>query len=610
MVYVNSTTATIIAAGLGAAAYYLYMNVIEPHQKAQKEFQVEQAQRELLKMEEEELTKRGTNKQAAKKKQAPATSHQKKDGHQRNDDRGAEEVNPNGTEMGHRAAMNRKERRKVAGAAVDGPAQVQVADTETTKNEQPLKGQQETAREPEVLGAPEPAMLARDGPARDTRHPHAHESLDPIKPVKARGSPNTASTSTSMSSSFSIAMTVTKEVSEKVEQAVPNHKLAALQALLKAKEHALIAADARVEEANHRIIELQKRAEADAETVKVAKKTETGTQTLARENQNAAEKNPKQGDNTRVAELEARVEGLEQRRIQAKAQIKQLQELDQEKRQELNEAEHRADAATQEKEEIHRQAMAILSEKDEIIANLEKNLAALEGELEAAKMQVEQYVDAVEHLEAVSRTQCESLESEKCSLFEETEMLRSELADDSEMRKRQETELRRVQTQLSKVKSEHSECAAQYDEILVAKKNLVLELLERTQEFEAMMEGKAATDARLKAMTEGKAATDARLKAFVQESREKRMELEEEYDVLSLRVVELEHQLAGFQQKETREKSEAKNVKVSEAIEGQVASEPKQGLEEEYLEQVEKPSPFSLRLGIETSLLNFSIKAE
>ncbi|KAF9186173.1 hypothetical protein BGZ50_002614 [Haplosporangium sp. Z 11] len=605
MGYINSTTVTFVAAGLGAAAYYIYSNVIEPHQKAQKDFQAEQAQRGLLELKEKELAKRGTNKQVATKKQALATSHQKKVGHQ-NDDCSAEDVNETIETFNPFNLLD-------AAAAT-----ISISGKSLKKNQ--TRGDREMAREPEILCAPEQATLARDGSTKDARHPHALASLDPVKPAIARGPSNTAPTSTStllMSSSSSIEMmTVAKEVFEKVvliEQSIPNpnHELATLQALLKAKERALIAADARIEEANHRILELQKQVEADTEAVKVAKKAETGARkreerlesltytnsllvqqlTLERENQSAAEKNLKQGDSsntetstTRVTELVARVEDLEQRRIQATAQIKQLQELDQDKQQRLNEAECRANAAMQEKEEIHRQAAALLSEKDERIATLEMDLAALEDELEAAKRQLEQYVDAVEHLEAVSRTQCESLESEKCSLFEETEILRAELADDSEMRKRQEVELRRVQRQLSKIESEHSECAIQYDEILVAKESLGLELVMKTQEFEAMMEGKAAVD--------------AQLEAFIRESKEKRMEFEEERDVLLLRVVELEHQLAGFQRKETREKSDAKDVKVSETFEIQVASEPKQGVEVEYLEQEEEPQPFSVQLGV------------
>ncbi|GJJ69194.1 hypothetical protein EMPS_01540 [Entomortierella parvispora] len=67
MEYLNPTTATFVAAGAGAGAYYVYANVIEPQNQAQRILQAEQAQQELLRLEEAKLSKRGSNKQAKKK---------------------------------------------------------------------------------------------------------------------------------------------------------------------------------------------------------------------------------------------------------------------------------------------------------------------------------------------------------------------------------------------------------------------------------------------------------------------------------------------------------------------------------------------------------------
>ncbi|KAG0052712.1 hypothetical protein BGZ83_002180 [Gryganskiella cystojenkinii] len=67
MEFLNPTTATFVAAGAGAGAYYVYANVIEPQNQAQRVLQAEQAQEELLRLEEEKLSKRGSNKQAKKK---------------------------------------------------------------------------------------------------------------------------------------------------------------------------------------------------------------------------------------------------------------------------------------------------------------------------------------------------------------------------------------------------------------------------------------------------------------------------------------------------------------------------------------------------------------
>ncbi|KAF9923980.1 hypothetical protein FBU30_005966 [Linnemannia zychae] len=67
MEYVNPTTFTFVAAGAGAGAYYIYSNVIEPQNQAQRILQAKQAEKELLLNLEEEASRRGTNKQVKKK---------------------------------------------------------------------------------------------------------------------------------------------------------------------------------------------------------------------------------------------------------------------------------------------------------------------------------------------------------------------------------------------------------------------------------------------------------------------------------------------------------------------------------------------------------------
>ncbi|KAG0285955.1 hypothetical protein BGZ96_009878 [Linnemannia gamsii] len=83
-----------VAAGAGAGAYYVYANVIEPQNQAQRVLQAEQAQKELLMKleEEEEVLRRGTNKQAAKKKPI-AVTRPKKIEHDNNSDVTPEDLN-------------------------------------------------------------------------------------------------------------------------------------------------------------------------------------------------------------------------------------------------------------------------------------------------------------------------------------------------------------------------------------------------------------------------------------------------------------------------------------------------------------------------------------
>jgi chromosome segregation ATPase len=79
----------------------------------------------------------------------------------------------------------------------------------------------------------------------------------------------------------------------------------------------------------------------------------------------------------------------------------------------------------------------------------------LEGELENSKLQVEQYADAVSHAEEVARSQAESFEGEKHSLIEEIDMLRGQLAQESDKVAQKEVEVKRAQDEHKALSSKH-----------------------------------------------------------------------------------------------------------------------------------------------------------
>ncbi|KAG0381181.1 hypothetical protein BGX24_008085 [Mortierella sp. AD032] len=601
MEYVNPTTISFVAAGAGAGAYYVYANVIEPQNQAQRVLQAEQAQKELLlNLEEEEASRRGTNKQVKKK---PIIVVRPKKVENDNSDVKPEDLNEKIStsnpfdllEAQHAAAnvtskakkgaskkkvevtvttaaaapadesktekavkfdptpvvtelpkvVSKKERKAAASkkevTPVTSPTaivQLTVAATAAAASKKADQWSEAgSPREPEHLHTPEPFKpvrghrntFAAPAPAAST----GPEAFQPVKSSKAlqaarkqqqqkltvaeKKPVEEPSKPISVVSSPVVSSPVVSAVSEE-ERLLAVQELKALQALVQARDLALAAAESRAERSLRKIQELQKQIESEAILVKSAQKKENRAQNLSEkveslhytnsllvrqlsvEKENlktaqlqaikkeaelaataaaaaaaaaAAEKVTKKSPD---AEWEAKLEALEQERLQRAAQVEHLQELNRELQQHrtqseseisqlsrsLVDADQRADSALRERNEVHHQLSMTVSDREARIASLEADIGALEGELEDSKVQVEQYAE-------VSHSRHEILEGEKHSLLEEIDMLRSQLAKEESKVLERDGEVKKLQQDLEVVRGQVRSLEANHASTLSAK---------------------------------------------------------------------------------------------------------------------------------------------
>ncbi|KAG0274495.1 hypothetical protein BGZ95_009719 [Linnemannia exigua] len=719
MEYVNPTTISFVAAGAGAGAYYVYANVIEPQNQAQRVLQAEQAQKELLlNLEEEEAARRGTNKQAKKK---PFVVVRPKKVENDNSNVKPEDLNEkistsnpfdlleaqhaaaNATAAAGRAkkgaskkkvevpvttaalaptveakadkavkfdptpvikempkVVSKKERKVAASkkevASVTSPkATVQLTVTATAAAASKKTDQWSEAgspREPEHLHAPEPFK-----PVRGHRNtfaalaPTAPAISEVFQPVKSsKSSPvRKQQQQQQQEQKFTVAEKNPAEEPSKPNSVVPSpvasavseeerlltvQELKALQALVQARDLALAAAESRAERSLRKIQELQKQIESEATLVKSAQKTENRAQKLGEKVESLHYTNSLlvhqlsvEKENLKTAQLqaikkeaelaataaaaaaaaaaaenvtkkcpdaewEAKLEALEQERIQRAAQVEHLQELNRELQQHrtqseseisqlsrsLVDADQRADSALRERNEIHHQLSMTVSDKEARIASLEADIGALEGELENSKVQVEQYAEAVGQAEEVSQNRHEILEGEKHSLLEEIDLLRGHLAKeeskvlerDGEVKKLQQ-ELEVVREQVRSLEANHANAlSAKHEEhqrILSTKESTLavhitnfstaqaeveavrLQLKEAHQshqgELEKLGQELEKSNAQITTLTESQQAWTTKMAELTERSNESSIKATEQAAALNKRIHELEKDMAS-----------------------------------------------------------------
>ncbi|KAF9118353.1 hypothetical protein BGW39_001255 [Mortierella sp. 14UC] len=338
MEYVNPTTISFVAAGAGAGAYYVYANVIEPQNQAQRVLQAEEAQKELLlNLEEEEASRRGSNKQAKKK---PIVVCPKKVEHD-NSDVTPEELNKkistsnpfdlletknaaaNATAATNKAKKSASKKKVEVTAATTAPAPVVETKTENVVKFDPTpeikelpkvvskKGRKAAANKEATTGFASAATIQstvvataaaaskkadQQPEAGSPREPENLQAPKPFKPV--RGHRNTFAAPTPIAPTVPEAFQPVKSprslqgrkqhvVSSPVVSAVTEEEyllavqeLKALKALVQARDLALAAAESRAERSLRKIQELQKQIESEATLVKSAQKTENRAQKL------------------------------------------------------------------------------------------------------------------------------------------------------------------------------------------------------------------------------------------------------------------------------------------------------------------------------------------
>ncbi|KAG0327087.1 hypothetical protein BG000_001098 [Podila horticola] len=566
MEYINSTTVTLALLGAGMGAYYMYVKVIEPQNRLQRAMLAEQAQKELLAAYENMLLKRGSNKQA-KKKPTLAARPKKQESYK---DEGLQEID------GHfptsnpfdildapptSAKISKKEPKKMAKPTpvevlveVEAPVSTKVAKFNAPETKSPKKAHKSGPAPTPTTPAPAPAQvtvteieikvqpmeglktvvrnsrkgsLSRNFDVEPTSAPEPFkfvketESKPITKPIKEKFKP----IKESKTSPKPVEAPVPVDVVDKAltpEPSVPTHEYEALQALLKAREMALVVADTRAERTKAQIQELQRQLETNAELVKSAKKAQTRAQNIESKiesihytnsllvNQLSLEKESSeeaqalrlrasniQDHSKTVQMLETKVQELERERSHISAQVDRMTELNRDLQQQrsqseneaaqllrsLDDAERRVDAVMRERNEHHQNLSLLLTEKDGRISALEAEIGAMEGELEGFRLQMEGYTEATDHAEDMSQSRDEAFRGERQSLLEEIDILRAQLTQESAKISEKEAEVRKVQAELEEVRHELTETQVRHKEILVKHEEHLTILSTKEQEL-------------------------------------------------------------------------------------------------------------------------------
>ncbi|KAF8924973.1 hypothetical protein BGZ58_001248 [Dissophora ornata] len=502
MEYINSTTVTFVAAGASAGAYLVYANVIEPHNRAQRALQVEEAQRELLRLEEINLSSRGSNKQA--KKRTITVGRPKKAEKEVADDDVTlyEDVNEKvmtsnsydllGDNSGAAIAaaltapVARSANKEIKKSTVKKPAALiaiesdstAIAEETTTNISETKRNKGQEAREEMQIAVQKEAEVqgqshAKSGAAAaapgfgamaGVLHEQPHQQLQ--RDEKDNGQQQRGQTS-----NYPEKNPVGQEV------VISSKEVKVLQASLQTKDQALIVAESHLTQARLKIQDLQCQIKANAELAKSAQRSRTRAEKFEAKSESLSYTNSllvrqlcqendqlktvqiqvlediaelqiqQQRSDSHVVELEARLETMEKEQSHAADQVERLQGLSQELQQQQShtEAERRADVATRELYEVRHQLSMLVSEKETRITTLEADISALEAELESCKLQAEQYTGTTSRVEDASNIR---IEVEKQSLIEEIKLLRGQLSQESSMLLTRDGEIKGLQEEL------------------------------------------------------------------------------------------------------------------------------------------------------------------
>lgn len=235
-------------------------------------------------------------------------------------------------------------------------------------------------------------------------------------------------------------------------------ELQALQAILKARELALTASDARTESAQRKIQDLQQQLEADQKIVQAAKKSEAKAQKQAEKLESLSYTNTLlvnqltlERESRKAAAAAAAAQNQGQGHL-APEQLPALPcEICAQKAQDLKDAQNRAEAALQERNDLQSQMSKLLKDKD-------TNIEELVAEIENQNKQIEAYKEALEHVEAVAQTGKENIEAEKRVLAEELNRLQEEL---NRLKDGHAEEARNIEVKLDEMEKRENELRAQ-----------------------------------------------------------------------------------------------------------------------------------------------------
>ncbi|KAG9321031.1 hypothetical protein KVV02_004992 [Mortierella alpina] len=453
-----------VAAGAGAGVYYMFSRVVEPLQQAKRASEAERARQELLLLEEERLLKRGPNRQVKKR---PVSATHLKQVDPNNVDSTSEHLseniptsNPfnllegNGTDPSPSHSRTRSEVKRILLSSSSKTVSVSTLSKTVVSSERRsitksgvervhAEGQSAASSKSSSSTSSSSFTVLRDV-ARNAQLVATLDG-DNVKHVQDL--------------EIQLPQTPQNEVSEPVvittDYLMLSQELQALQAILKAKELELTAADARNESAQRKIQDLQQQLESDQNIVQAAKKSEAKSQkreekleslnytntllvnqlTLERENWKAAAAAQNQGQGSLPQEQLAALP-CEKCNLAAR---------------DLKDEQLRAEAVIQELHGVQVQMSKHLHDKDTNIKELMTEIENLIGQIEA-------YKDALEHVEAVAQTGKLNIESEKRVLEEEVNRLQDEL---NRLKDGHATEARQIEAALEEMEQRENELQKQ-----------------------------------------------------------------------------------------------------------------------------------------------------
>ncbi|CAO3574612.1 unnamed protein product [Mortierella alpina] len=449
-----------VAAGAGAGVYYMLSKVVEPLQQAKRASEAERARQELLLLEEERLLKRGPNRQAKKK---PVSAAHLKQVDPNNADSTSEHLsenvptsNPfnllesNGTDPspGHSRTRSEVKRilhssSKIVSVSTSSKTVVSERRSITKSGVERVHVEGRSAASSESSSSSSSSFKVLSDVARNAQ---LVATLDGDKATQVQNL------------EIQLPQTPQHEFSETAitpDFVMLSQELQALQAILKARELELTAADARTESAQRKIQDLQQQLESGQDIVRAAKKSEAKSQkqeekleslnytntlllkqlTLEREGWKAAAAAQSQGQG-HLAQEQLAALPCEKCALAAR---------------DLKDEQLRTEAAIQERNSLQLQMSKLLEDKD-------NNIHDLMTDLENLREQIVAYKDALEHVEAVAQTGRLNIEGEKQELEEQVKRLQDEV---NRLRDGHATEAREIDTALEEMEQRENELQKQ-----------------------------------------------------------------------------------------------------------------------------------------------------
>ncbi|KAF9089244.1 hypothetical protein BGX23_006838 [Mortierella sp. AD031] len=283
-------------------------------------------------------------------------------------------------------------------------------------------------------------------------------------------------------------------------------------------------------------------------------------------------------DESKVSEMDSEMKKLQEELKAVKEQVRRL------------EAEHSNTLSVKHEEHQH-----VLSTKESALAVHVSNLASAQAEVETIRLhqgELEKLSRELEESNTQISTLTESQQSWTIKIAELTERsnessskameqsttltmrieeLEQEMASKESSHRNILTEKEDLVSKLSALEATHGVCKEQHGALVKEKQDLHETVSSRSSELEQLLREKdtlamelAQKKTAFEKLETAKQGVDAELEALIEASETKKSEVEQEYEALSLRVVELEHELDSLRQEKQAEVKEVQGEDTAE----------------------------------------------